>query len=381
MLGTIGGAFKTVAPLANFLGNVIGGSKARQQAQDDAERNRQFQREERLATQQWQEDMMHKQNDLSRSNQEWSYKNFDSMNAQRMSAETAGINPFVTGSPLQAGISSAMPASSPPSGNPSPGSMPSSKKYEAQMMMAGAVGQAALLQSEIDLKKAQAANVNADTKQKQGNTLDPALTLRLQELGVSLKSSEAIVANVKAEFARQREQAEVANIEQTFKHIEASTKELLAREGLNRANIEKVWSEINVNMSKSANLDEQTTDLQETRDARIRKLSSDSDLNDANRKRIESLTQAELAELWSKVDESYQRRKSMNRDDARKAIDIILRDMGFIPAGGMPVIGEVRAFVRSIRTVAGGWFGSEKVEDNLRKIQELTKIAFDIDTL
>ncbi len=241
-------SFLDYAPFIGSGLNFLGGLFSSASASREAEKNRQFQRQERVLTQQWQEDMMMKQNDLTRSNQEWSYRKFDSPSAQRRAMAIAGINPFVEGSALQAGVSSAQGAPSAPSGNPSSGSMPSGAKYQAQMMAAGALGDALQLRADLDLKKAQAENLRADAAEKQGRTLDPKLTLqqqrnsiKLQEAGIRKELADALCAEYDAQIRELKNAGDLTEQEQRLANMREDFKLKQKQQGATDAEIALAW--------------------------------------------------------------------------------------------------------------------------------------------
>lgn len=387
-LGNIGSLFKTVSPLANFIGNIVGGSKAREQANDDAERNRQFQREERLATQQWQEDMMYKQNTLGRENQEWSFKNFDSPNAQRQAMESAGLNPFVQGSALQPGLSSAMPAASPPSGNPSSGSLPSGKKYEAQMMMAGAVGQAALLQSEIELKKAQAENYLADASEKKGRTLDPELTLqqqrnsiRLQEVGVRKAVADALCAEYDAQIRELKNAGDLAEQEQRLANMREDFRIKQKQQGVLDSEIELAWQKWTTELKQQGLIDEKINTERTIQGVnKSTKRSIDYDVDELKPK-TKSKMIAEIDKLRNDV-------RVQTREDARKALDQIIKHSDGYLDGLLQL--DPKISLKGKGSISLGKFDIGGIihrifaqfdEERANYITHLIKIAYDIDDI
>lgn len=227
--------------------------------------------------------MMYEQNDLTRANQEWSYKNFDSPAAQRAAMVSAGVNPFVEGSALQSGVSNAQSAPSAPSGSPQSGSMPSNSKYQAQMMAAQSLGQALQLQADLKVKHAQADNLLADAEEKRGRTLDPEVTKAIQRMQLSAAQSNAVIKGVEAQFAIVNAATDLQGKQQAIAESKQRIQKMLSDMGVNDAQIQDLWASMDLKMSQALYMDEQTTDLRETRAARINKMNSETGLNEAKR--------------------------------------------------------------------------------------------------
>lgn len=144
----------TTLCIFGMFGNIIGSGISSSQASEDAQLNREWQTKERLATQEWQEKMMDKSNEMQRGNQQWSYDKFDSPLAQKQNMQAAGMNPFVEGSVLEPASSSAMGAPSAPSGSAMSVPQQSGNKYLALMQMGQSVGE--FLDRQVAHQKARA---------------------------------------------------------------------------------------------------------------------------------------------------------------------------------------------------------------------------------
>lgn len=227
--------------------------------------NRQNRRNQERALQQ-QKELMDKEQQMNRADQERTYRLYNSPIAQRKSQENAGLNPFVQGANIQ-NFSASSPEVS--AGSP-PDFAPTQNPLEGFQTFANQFSSIAGVKQQEDLVDAQVKKTNAETNKAllEGELLQNAVDMK-EYTNMVLKEG-ALGAKLKNKF--QRLQNDIAEIESKYVGAERAAK------------IAELWSQNEANLAQAAKTREEKEIVSKMSKYVEAKEQSQIDLNTANAK-------------------------------------------------------------------------------------------------
>lgn len=357
----IGGSF-------GFAGSMASGAMATA----DSEAARKFAREERIRSQKWQEQMMDKQNQMQKDTAQWSYDNFESPLAQKQNMQAAGMNPFVEGSALQSGVTSAPSGPSMPSAATGPNIQPSSQKYIAMQLAADSVGKALqqykqyqLQDQQIEQTRLQNEGIALDNVAKANNNSIFDLIAQAKQQGLISGDLANKLDAVKLKYADDFAKTDLAAKQQTVDNLKAEFDLILSNVEKNSYEYRYI-SAMRDRVISQIKVDESQIDLN---DAKSVNLKADTDLKNYELKEIKP---AQFEKLKAEIDKIDQDIKHMRRQDALKALDTLWAHIGVKPPSASSSIGAVTELLD--RVARNATFANDPYYFN--RIKELCKIAY-----
>lgn len=360
---------------------------ARQQAKDNAAQRR-FEQEMWQNQAGFNAQQMERQNEMTLENQELAWQKYDSPVAQRRAMTAAGMNPFVEGSALQPGVSSAQPGANAASASMAHAPAIGSSKYEAMMAMGDAVGKSLLLSADIELKKSEARKNNAAAQgQENANSVfDVDRENKIRDAVANKSAADATIAEADAQYQTIKNAKDMEEREQRIAEAKKRIEQIGVQNDLTREQIDLVRQEFFNKLAEEGYIIAKTKTEDATRAGKVRKLGSEADLDEANKKRIESLTPSELAKNYAEIDLKYLNRKSITQKMAIDALKLILDDSKF--SDGLAVLSpSIKAgkYGASFGTFdLGGYvrrIEQSFSEERAAAIKKLLAIALDVDNI
>ncbi|MBS4764708.1 hypothetical protein KG007_00610 [Alistipes sp. kh20] len=270
--------------------------------------------------------------DKSREYAEWSYKNFESPNAQRAANKAAGINPFFDGSAIQS-----MGATQGAGSAPESGSVPSHGPYQNNPMSNIQAGASSL--REAAMQNVQAQNIQAQTEYTNAQRLKTMAETKGLENANSL--FDIVKATAESDLVSKR-------FRNVLDEVQARLAEANAIADLDqkRAKVAEIWSQYESNLASAAKTDADRMTVELLRDGQKR-------AQEAGISLIEAQTQTEGAKQANLASDTDLKRAQSETENA-------LRD------------GRVRLTSEQANKVVRDVFGAEI--SNQREAAELARV-------
>lgn len=255
---------------------------ARQQAKDNAAQRR-FEKEMWLNQARFNARQMERQNEMTLENQEIAWRKYDSPVAQRRAMTAAGMNPFIEGSALQPGVSSAQPGANAASASMAHAPAIGSSKYEAMMAMGDAVGKSLLLSADIELKKSEARKNNAAAQgQENANSVfDIDRENKIRDAVANKSAADATIAEADAQYQTIKNAKDKEEREQRIAEAQKRIEQIGVQNDLTREQIDLVRQEFFNKLAEEGYIIAKTKTEDATRAGKVAKLESEVSSNEA----------------------------------------------------------------------------------------------------
>lgn len=251
--------------------------------------------------------------DKSREYAEWSYKNFESPNAQRAANKAAGINPFFDGSAIQS-----MGATQGAGSAPESGSVPSHGPYQNNPMSNIQVGASSL--REAAMQNVQAQNIQAQTEYTNAQRLKTMAETKGLENANSL--FDIVKATAESDLVSKRFRNVLDEVQSRLAEANA-----IADLDQKRAKVAEIWSQYESNLASAAKTDADRMTVELLRDGQKRAQEAGISLTEAQTqtegaKQVNLASDTDLKRAQTETENALRSgRVKIQQADARRIIE------------------------------------------------------------
>lgn len=322
-----------------------------------AGRNWRYQKKAMALQQQYNERNMQLQYDYA--TKAWERENrYNNPSASAARWRLAGISPAAVygNSPGGAGVAGSM--STPDSSNPAGSGNVDNSTYRPVSTVADYArleNEKKVADSQADLNKALADKARGDTKDPDITKRSQLVQLTRDEIAKETEEVQRDILKIQKGFAEAKESNDVAIQRAKYLEIIANCNKLLADKNVAEEMKEKIRADkelaqemVNTEKAKQRSLDAQTKTENETRDDR-------------------------KMEIKERINKMFEESKSIQRSDARAALDQLFETYG-VNIKGASILERVRKLRRYAYVHEG-----EAADEWLSMVDKLCKIAYDVD--